>query len=243
MLESLSVDTLALGVVFLQGTVLEGELLDFLTHQIVVCRGHFAVLVPFQDIHLPLQFIIFPVQEIDLALQFVHALLILLILVLQVNLLKILHGRVQIMKPEDLLVTDLDLAFQLLNELLIGGKALLHLAHHLIQLLASVISLSHFLRPLRLLSEDVLLDLHAHGDRSGARRIHFTVHADALLHGVGKFHALSLLEQIGFLLTVELTQTFNNLVLTWKVDTLQILLHLGFELYLLLLETSNSLIL
>lgn len=206
-------------------------------------RCHFAVLVSLQDIDLPLELFVLSVQEIDLALQFNYTLLILLVLVFQVNLLKILHRRVQVVQTKDLRVPYFDLALQLLDELLFLGKTLLHLVHNLIQLLATVVRLPHLLSPLGLLPEDVLLDLHAHGDGVGARGIHRAVHSGALLHSVGKFHALSLLEQIRFLLTVELAQSFNNLVLTWEVNALQILLHLRLELGLLLFKTSNSLVL
>lgn len=239
LLQGLPIDPLTLSIVLLQSPVLKGKFLHFLAHQVVVRRGHFSVLVSLQDVDLPLKLVVLPVQEVNLALQFDHALLVLLVLVLQVDLLKILHGRVQIVETQDLLVADLDLALELLDELLLGGEALLHLVHHLVQLLTTVISLSHFLGPLGLLPEEVLLDLHAHGDGAGARRIHFA----GLLHGIGKLHTLSLLQQVRFLLTVELTQSFNNLVLTRQVNTLQILLHLRFELRLLLFKTSDSLIL
>lgn len=121
--------------------------------------SHLAVLVTLEYVNLALQFIVLSVQEIHLALQLDNTLLVLLVLVLQIDLLKILHRCVQIVKTENLFVTDLDLGFEVLRELLLSREALLHLVQDLIQLLATVICLAHFLRPLVLLSEEVLLYL------------------------------------------------------------------------------------
>lgn len=54
---------------------------------------------------------------------------------------------------------------------------------------------------------------------------------------------MCLLQQIRFFLAVELTQSLDNLVLVRQVNALQILLHLRFQLNLLLFKVSYSLIL
>jgi hypothetical protein len=176
---------------------------------------HFAILVALQDVDLPLQLLVLSVQEVDLALQFDDTLLILLVLVLQIDLLEVLNRGVEVVEAQDLLVADFDLVLEFLGELLLGGESLLHLVNDLVQLLAAVVGFPHLLGPLSLLTEKVLLDLHAHGDRANAVGIHLCVHTVALLHGVGKLHALSLLQQICLLLTIELAQAFHDLILTW----------------------------
>lgn len=85
--------------------------------------------------------------------------------------------------------------------------------------------------------------MHTHGDGTDAIGVHLGVHTVALLHGVCQFHALSLLQQVRLFLAIELTEAFHDLILARQVDPLQILLHLCFELHLLLFEVSYSLIL
>lgn len=148
----LPIYSLALCVVLLQGPILEGEFIHFFAHQVIVGSRHFSILITLQDIYLALQFLVLSVQEVHLTLELDDALLILLILVLHIDLLKILDRCVQVMEAQDLVVTDLDLVFEFLSELLLGGEALLHLVNDLVQLLATVVSLAHFLGPLSLLS-------------------------------------------------------------------------------------------
>lgn len=85
---------MALSVVLLEGRVLEGQFFDLLPHEVVVSRSHLAVLVALENVHLPLQLIVFSIEEVDLALQLGDALLVLLVLVLQVDLLQVLDGHV-----------------------------------------------------------------------------------------------------------------------------------------------------
>ena len=243
LVEGLPIHSLALCIVFLQGPVLKSQLFDFFAHHVVVGGRHLAVLVTLEYVNLALQFVVLSVQEVHLSLQLDNTLLVLLVLVLQIDLLKILDGCVKVVEAEDLFVTDLDLGFEVLGELLLSGEPLLHLVQDLVQLVATVICLAHLLGPLILLSEEVLLYLEADSGSAGAHRIQLTARAIILLHSVCKLHALCLLQQIRFLLAVELAQPLDDLVLVRQVNALQILLHLRFQLDLLLLKVSYSLIL
>lgn len=145
------------------------------------------------------------------------------------------------MKPQYLIVTDLGLPFELLQQFLVFDYSPLHLVYNLIQLLATLVGSPHLLGPLLLLREQTLLDLHAH--RCRVDILEAIAFEATLLHGGRQFHALRLLQEIGFLKVVELAQPLNNLVLTWEVNLFQVLLHLGFDLHKLLFKTSNSLVL
>jgi len=58
-----------------------------------------AILITFEDVNLSLQLVIFSVQEIDLTLKLLDGLFVLLILVLQIKLLQILGGRIELVQP------------------------------------------------------------------------------------------------------------------------------------------------
>lgn len=65
------------------------------------------------------------------------------------------------MQPEYLIVAHLDLALVLFHDLIIANNSLLHFDHDLIQLLAALISSPHFLSPLILVGQQVVLNLEA----------------------------------------------------------------------------------
>lgn len=243
LLEGIPVYPLALGVVLLQRAVLKAQLLDFLAHHFVLRGSHFAILIALEDVHLPLELFVLPVQEVYLALQLDDALLVLLILVLEVDLLKVLSRRVEVVKAEYLFITHLDLAFEILREFLLDCQSLLHLVQDLVELLAAVVSFAQFLSPLVLLPEDVLLNLQAHRHGVEAICASLTVHQVDFLERIGHFHALFMaLHQICVVLAVELAEAVDDLVLARLVYPLQSLLHLRLELHLLLLKVSDSLV-
>jgi len=89
-----------------------------------------------------LESVVFSVEEVDLVLKVLHRRFILLILVLQVDLLQVLSGSIQIMKPQNLLVSHLDLVCQILGELLLFADLLLELIDDLRELLTTLVGLS-----------------------------------------------------------------------------------------------------
>jgi hypothetical protein len=67
-----------------------------------------------------------------LALQFVDTRLVLFVLVLEVDLLQVLDGGVEIVQAKNFGISDFDLGVEFLRELLLCHKSLLHLLDDLV---------------------------------------------------------------------------------------------------------------
>ena len=108
----------ALLEVFLEGRVFELELIKVFLHGLVLDFRHVAITVSLQDVDLPLELVVLTVQEVHLVLKFDNGSLVLLILVLQIQFLKVLGWSIQIMEAQNFIVSDLDLVGQFLGKLL-----------------------------------------------------------------------------------------------------------------------------
>ena len=108
----------ALLEVFLEGRVFELELIKVFLHGLVLDFRHVAITVSLQDVDLPLELVVLTVQEVHLVLKFDNGSLVLLILVLQIQFLKVLGWSIQIMEAQNFIVSDLDRVGQFLGKLL-----------------------------------------------------------------------------------------------------------------------------
>ena len=98
------------------------------------------------------------------------------------------------MQPEYLVVAHLDLALELFHDLLILNNSPLHLDHDLIQLFAALVRSPHFLSPLILVGQQVVLNLEAHSGGVGV--LSAVGFEGALLYGRGKFNGLRLFKEV-----------------------------------------------
>jgi hypothetical protein len=108
---------------------------------------------------LSLELVVFLIKEVNLVRQLLDGSLILLMLVLQIQFLEVLCWSEHVMKPKNLLVTDIYLGHELLVELGLRTQFLLKLHDVLVVCLASFVSFSYLVCPLVLVCEHVFLHL------------------------------------------------------------------------------------
>ena len=218
-------DFLGLGKVFSESGVLEGKLVDFHFHGVVLGGSHVALFVSLEDVDLSLQLVVLLVEEVHLILEFGDGLLVLLVLILDVDLLQVLCGRIQIVEPEDLVVAHFHLLNQVLGVVLFVYESLLELLKHLDVLFAPLVGFAHFGSPLVLVNENGLLH-----SVSLLRGIWTALQSLGFLESTRDFHLLLKAADhvlaIGF---VEGAETVDDLVLAGHVDLFEGLLHLSLE--------------
>ena len=148
------------------------------------------------------------------------------------------------MKSQDFLVSNLDLGSELSTKVLFANQFSLEVWNHKMVLFASFISLTNFLSPLVLINESCLLIMESSSYWSRHSHVTFsTILAHGLLYSMIHFKVLLVaLKHIVCLLIVKLTQSFNNLILTWEVNFIEGFLHLCLQFDILSVNLLNPLI-
>ena len=233
----------SLGKVLSQSLVLESKVIQLPFHVLVLSFCHVTIFIAFEDIALSLELVIFLVQEINLIRELLDSLFILLVLVMKVDFLQILNWLVEIVKPQNFIVSNLYFLGEFSRELLFILDLYLECPEHLMVLLTPLISFTNFLSPLVLINQDGLLHLNSSGNGWWAI-VHFGAfifHISNFLNSVSHINALLIpLEKVVSAILIKSTQPINNLILARKINLFKRFLHLRFQLDVLSINFLNS---